>query len=447
MKIIKRTIFILFAAILILYVSSTDKVLAKTEGISMDVNIKGSKTVSSIDVIVTIPEKIQEYHFYMFIHRYFFSDDVEDTKNGSDGLWVEIDENDELYKNNINLKNLLKKGKVTYTVEDNKLTIHRGGWDCERFGKVFKVEVTDINGKTYKANSEEYFVENYTRPHEHKKLVNEQPSQTELKNKEIVITTATVKNASKVHNYLIKGKKLTLKIKGDKKAARKTFSELTEIIRHVNSYSIAPLLENEKEDIKQMGSYTYYTISSNRAKIYKYTLQLIKKAYKYCIKVYPSFFKNVNFCDMSQYMQVELITGVAGIYINGSENGFGMSYSYGHNMSWNDVFFCKSKVFKQMLDGSAYGTCSFQAKMCVYINEQLGCESAYIVHKGANHAWAMSKMKNINGKNLFLSIDDIVESFYNSKYYNYSLRKCGIKGAPKKWNYKLKDFKEFVMLG
>jgi hypothetical protein len=91
----------------------------------------------------------------------------------------------------------------------------------------------------------------------------------------IKVTKADESTAKKLHEQLLKGKKITLKVKGSKSAAKKLIKKLQKKIQQVNGQAV--LFQYELG--KKSGSYYLATISVDNAKLYKYSIKFVKKLY------------------------------------------------------------------------------------------------------------------------------------------------------------------------
>jgi hypothetical protein len=91
----------------------------------------------------------------------------------------------------------------------------------------------------------------------------------------IKVTKADESTAKKLHEKLLKGKKITLKVKGSKSAAKKLIKNLQKKIQKVNGQAV--LFQYDLD--KKSGSYYLATISADNAKLYKYSIKFIKKLY------------------------------------------------------------------------------------------------------------------------------------------------------------------------
>ncbi len=157
---------------------------------------------------------------------------------------------------------------------------------------------------------------------------------------------------------------------------------------------------------------------------------------------------NSRFCDLSDAMKVYAIDTsryFACRFKRGKE--YGMLYSYD-----KAVYGQGYKAMKILLNNKAVGVCSTFAYYEMVLFKQLGidvysCSSYYI-----NHGWTVVKVKNSEGKTLWVPFDygigpaeNLAVTKEQKKYINtekkrYKLYLQGIKGAPKKKNFTDTDF-------
>lgn len=115
-------------------------------------------------------------------------------------------------------------------------------------------------------------------------------------------------------------------------------------------------------------------------------------------------------------------------------------------------FYSPSKTMKLMLDNKAKGVCMHFASNEVLLFEQWGMTAYYNSAYEINHAWSVVKVKNSKGKTLwipfdygigphpYLNVDSKQKKYINTEAKRYKLYFRGIKGAPKKKNFKDSDF-------
>jgi hypothetical protein len=179
----------------------------------------------------------------------------------------------------------------------------------------------------------------------------------------MTVTKADTATAEKLHKELIKGRKITLKIKGNKTNAKKIIKSLRNKIKKVNTYGVI----FQYDSIKTSNGVTSVVIKKATAKDYNYACAFYKKLwtltrYKY---YYTYKYRNVNtfnnaseaeenlffliggtenFCDLSDIVKVYLLF----------ESGFFISGDYKYR---NNTDFC---VYRSMSDSDLekYGTSS-----------------------------------------------------------------------------------------
>lgn len=111
-----------------------------------------------------------------------------------------------------------------------------------------------------------------------------------------------------------------------------------------------------------------------------------------------------------------------------------------------------SKGMKYLYKGNAYGVCMHFADYECLLWEQLGIKCYWRSSYKINHAWSVVKVKNSKGKTLWIPYDygigpaenlQVTEEqrkYVNTEAKRYKLYLSGIKGAPKKRNWKWTDF-------
>lgn len=90
----------------------------------------------------------------------------------------------------------------------------------------------------------------------------------------VVDVNATV--CEKIHENLMKGKPLTIKVKGDTKKTKTIITQTVNSVRKLNKQGIYFKYKSSGKK----GQYCYYTVSADNAKAYKYGVKFIKKLYK-----------------------------------------------------------------------------------------------------------------------------------------------------------------------
>lgn len=100
--------------------------------------------------------------------------------------------------------------------------------------------------------------------------------ETEAKTtKMITVKTADKDTAEKLDTQLRKGQKFIVKVKGSKSKSNALLAKTNKKLKKVNKYSVKM---NSKRGKTKKG-YTYYTVSADNAKLYKYTIALLADMY------------------------------------------------------------------------------------------------------------------------------------------------------------------------
>ncbi len=96
---------------------------------------------------------------------------------------------------------------------------------------------------------------------------------------------------------------------------------------------------------------------------------------------------------------------------------------------------------KYLYKGKAYGVCVQFAQYECLLWDQLDITNYYNSSNEINHAWSVVKVKNSKGKTLWIPFDYGMGPMLGTgtEKENYRLYLKGIKGAPKKRNWKWKD--------
>ncbi|MCR5468379.1 MAG: transglutaminase-like domain-containing protein [Lachnospiraceae bacterium] len=102
--------------------------------------------------------------------------------------------------------------------------------------------------------------------------------------KTITVKKANDSTAKKLHKAIIGGKGVTLKVKGNQSKAYKLLMKLEKKVQKVNGQAV--LFDAYRQGEK--GGYTYYEITSDLAKEYKYANKFVKKLYKTVRGLYDS---------------------------------------------------------------------------------------------------------------------------------------------------------------
>ena len=90
----------------------------------------------------------------------------------------------------------------------------------------------------------------------------------------VVNVNATV--SKKIHDILMKGKPVVIKVKGNSTTAKKKLTQTVNSVRKINKQGIIFKYKLSKKT----GEYCYYTVSADNAKEYMYGVKYIKKLYR-----------------------------------------------------------------------------------------------------------------------------------------------------------------------
>ncbi len=372
----------------------------------------------------------------------------------------------------------------------------------------------------------------------------------------VTVKKADEKTAKKVHQYLYKGKALTLKVKGDGQSSKSKVKSLVKKVGVVNKYDV---VFNYTSNY-QSGGYYYYSVSSENAQLYKYSVKTIKKLHKYTkkridsmggyknakkdAKKYPdererkiriiydnlirrhivsrepegysnegydasdytfigydkpttvslierssipsetfdkdelvvkerdgnivylysfdefvatvdvdAFVKKTNFYELdARDMKVMTtpfykLSDAMKVYVVSRSSWFigaecwvgdypGVKYDYTKRTPTRGA-----TGMKYLYKGKAYGVCVQFAEYECLLWDQLGITNYFNSSYEINHAWSVVKVKNSKGKTLWIPFDYGMGPMLGrgTEKENYQLYLRGIKGAPKKRNWKWKD--------
>lgn len=107
--------------------------------------------------------------------------------------------------------------------------------------------------------------------------------------------------AKKVHERLYQGKPLTLKVKGSAKASLKLIEKLEKKIKKTNKLDV--IFQYETGATKE--GYTTYTVSSDNAKLYKYSVKFVQKLWNVVKEKYNQEIYSASYPDYVKYPDEE----------------------------------------------------------------------------------------------------------------------------------------------
>ncbi|MCR5468866.1 MAG: hypothetical protein K6F37_07895 [Lachnospiraceae bacterium] len=147
------------------------------------------------------------------------------------------------------------------------------------------------------------------------------------------------------------------------------------------------------------------------------------------------------FSDLSDAMKIWAIGESSYFDCHFDKNGYWMEYD-----SCKRNYSDGSKGMKNLYTNKAYGVCATFACYEVLLFKQLGITAYYNSAWELNHAWSVVKVKNSVGKTMWIPFDygvgpsSIGDRLNTSENGVYKVYLAGIKGAPKKKNFKDSDF-------
>ena len=257
--------------------------------------------------------------------------------------------------------------------------------------------------------------------------------EAQAKTTTITVKSANTATAKKLDKQLKKGKKFTVKVKGSKKSSKKLLDKTNKKIQKVNKYSVK--MNTQRGKTKK--GYTYYTVSADNAKLYKYTIALLDDMYTKCslqaiytteeiVKAndfeetgnwekrrvehidnftYKDKWKK-DFCDLTTMQQARVIT--ATIHYNDGvdeRNGAYIHYGFPEDIQVNQNCYTKSQLMRRLVTKTASGTCGDIALYQMLIFNQVSIPSYFNESANNNHAVVAFKVTNSAGKTAWLSAD------------------------------------------
>ena len=264
-------------------------------------------------------------------------------------------------------------------------------------------------------------------------------AEAKTKTTTITVKSANTSTAKKLDKQLKKGKKFTVKVKGSKTSSKKLLAKTNAKLQKVNKYSVKM---NTKRGKTSKG-YTYYTVSADNAKLYKYTIDVLTNAYtketmyaswdgelkpvkapdyeetgswvlerEFFHKefTYKSEWKK-NFCDLSTLQQARVITRFIPSYVN---------VNFGdRDIQVNKKCYTKSQLMKRLATKQAQGTCGDITRYQMLVFDQIGIPSYYNRSSKLEHAIVAFKVTNSAGKTGWLANDNtgLCNVYFHDDWY------------------------------
>lgn len=266
-------------------------------------------------------------------------------------------------------------------------------------------------------------------------------SVAEAATKTITIKKANTSTLKKVDKELKKGKKLYLKVKGSKSGSKKLIKSVSSKIGQTNGYSVKFNYGSQK---RLSQGYYRFTVSADNAKLYKYTVALLKDMYTREQELTETFWnenKTKSIVDGNRIVDIteagwdtrivvtshkkqngnkpfyKLSTCMQSAIIGSNFDDNGSKYiTYEYKAVTDKDFsdcdfqgykgYSNSELMLRLLKGQAQGVCGDFAQYQMLIFDQIGLTSYLAAsYEDANHGVAVVKVKNSNGKVMWVCYD------------------------------------------
>ena len=240
--------------------------------------------------------------------------------------------------------------------------------------------------------------------------------EAQAKTTTITVKSANTATAKKLDKQLKKGKKFTVKVRGSKTSSKKLLNKTNAKLQKVNKYSVK--MNTQRGKTKK--GYTYYTVSADNAKLYKYTIAFLTDAYtknefnatwteERIVKAndfeetgnwvkeevgfdeyytYKQLWKK-DFCNLTTLQQARVITAQIRDYI---------TYGGNEDIQVNKNCYSNSKLMQRLATKKATGVCGDFALYQMLVFDQIGIPSYYNRSNNQSHAVVAFKVTNSAGK-------------------------------------------------
>lgn len=245
--------------------------------------------------------------------------------------------------------------------------------------------------------------------------------EAQAKTTTITVKSANTATAKKLDKQLKKGKKFTVKVKGSKTSSKKLLNKTNAKLQKVNKYSVK--MNTQRGKTKK--GYTYYTVSADNAKLYKYTIDFLTDAYtknefnatwteERIVKAndfeetgnwvkeevgfdeyytYKQLWKK-DFCNLTTLQQARVITAQIRDYI---------TWGGDEDIQVNKNCYSNSKLMQRLATKKATGVCGDFALYQMLVFDQIGIPSYLNLSYKANHGVVAFKVTNSAGKTGWVS--------------------------------------------
>ena len=247
--------------------------------------------------------------------------------------------------------------------------------------------------------------------------------EVEAKSVTVTVSKATEGTAKKLDKQLKKGKSFSVKVKGNKNKSKELLQKVNKKLQKVNKYSVKMNASYKKTK----RGYSYYSVSADNAKLYKYTIDFLKDAYTkndfyasweeaVYVKAddyeetrswvldqvtheeyytYKQLWKK-DFCNLSTLQQARVVTAQIGAYI---------PYGNSEDIQVNKKGYSEGQLMKRLATRKASGTCGDIALYQCLVFDQIGIKSYLCYSEKRNHGIVAFKVTNSAGKAGWLSSD------------------------------------------
>ena len=248
--------------------------------------------------------------------------------------------------------------------------------------------------------------------------------EVEAKSVTVTVSTATEGTAKKLDKQLKKGKSFSVKVKGNKNKSKELLQKVNKKLQKVNKYSVK-MNASYKKTTK---GYSYYNVSADNAKLYKYTIDYLTRVYtestihavwwedvyvkaddfeitgNWVLDEIPHggdlTYKQVwkkNFCDLSTLQQARVVTCFINDYV---------TYGSPRDIQVNKKGYSKGQLMKRLATRKASGTCGDITLYEMLVFDQIGIKSYFNESEMHNHAICAVKATSLNGKTGWMAFDN-----------------------------------------